>query len=72
MHDRQIGNDAALHDVAAAIELALFLAFGNVGACAGARKKGRNAGAPGADAFGKRALRIEFDLEFAGEILLRE
>ena len=35
-------------------------------------KKAGNAGAAGADALGQRALRVEFELEFAGEILLGE
>jgi len=38
----------------------------------GAGEKCRDAGAAGADALGQGALRIEFDLEFAGQILLRE
>ena len=56
MHDRQIGDDAPLHDVAAAVELALFLALGDIGAGAGAGEEGRNTGAARADAFGERAL----------------
>jgi len=35
-------------------------------------EEGRNAGAAGADALGQRALRIELDLELAGEELLGE
>ena len=72
VHDGQVGDDAALHDVALAVELALFLAFGDVGAGAGAGEEGRDAGAAGADALGERALRVELDLELAGEVLLRE
>ena len=72
VHDRQVGDDAALHDVLLAVELALFLALGDVGAGAGAGEEGRDAGAAGADALGQRALRVEFDLQFAGEVLLRE
>ena len=55
-----------------AVELALFLALGDHRPGAGAREKGRDAGAAGADALGERALRVELDLQFAGEILLRE
>ena len=72
VHDGEVGDDAALHDVLLAVELALFLALGDVGAGAGAGEEGRDARAAGADAFGERALRIEFDLEFAREILLGE
>ena len=43
-----------------------------IGAGAGPGEEGRDAGAAGADALGQRALRIEFDLQLAGEILLRE
>src|SRR4029077_14825429 len=62
----------ALHHVAFAVELALLLALGDLRAGAGAGEEGRDAGAAGADALGERALRIELDLELAGEILLRE
>src|ERR1051325_3118719 len=72
VHDRQIGDDAALHDVALAVEFALFLALGDVGAGAGAREESGNAGAAGADALGKGALRIEFDFQLAGQELRRE
>ncbi len=72
MHDRQVGDDAALHDVALAVEFALFLALGDVGAGAGAGEEGRDAGAAGADALGQRALRVELDFQFAAEILLGE
>ena len=43
MHDRQIGNDAPLHDVALAVELAFLFALGDVGAGTGAGKESRNA-----------------------------
>jgi len=36
VHDREIRDDAALHDVALAVELALLLALGDIGAGAGA------------------------------------
>ena len=72
VHDREVGDEAGLHDVALAVELALFLALGDVGADAGLGEEGRDAGAAGADALGQRALRVELDLELAGEKLLRE
>ena len=68
----EVGDDAALHDVVLAVELALLLAFADHGAGAGLGEEGRNAGAAGADALGQRALRIELDLELAGEILRGE
>src|SRR5262249_43232905 len=49
-----------------------FLALGDISARAGAGKEGGDAGTAGADALGQRALRVEFDLQFAGEILLGE
>ena len=61
-----------LHDVALAVEFAHFLALGDQGADAGLGEEGRDAGAAGADALGERALRIEFELELAGEVLLGE
>ena len=70
--DREVGDEAALHDVALAVELALLLALGDHGAGAGRGEEGRNAGAAGADALGQRALRVELDLELAGEVLLGE
>ncbi len=70
--DRQIGDEAALHDVALAVEVARVLAFGDLGADAGLGEEGGNAGAAGADALGQRALRVELDLELAGEKLLHE
>src|SRR5262245_11487287 len=72
MDNREIGDKPALHDVAFAVDLALLLALSNLrpGACAG--KERRDAGTAGADTLGERALRIELDLQFASEILLRE
>ena len=72
VHDREVGDEAALHDVVLAVELALLLALGDHGADAGLGEEGRDAGAAGADALGQRALRVELDLELAGEKLLRE
>ena len=67
MHDRDVGDEAALHHVGLAVELAHFLALGDDRADAGLGEKGRDAGAAGADALGERALRVEFELEFARE-----
>src|SRR5579884_3807593 len=67
-----VGEKAALHQVSLAVELARLLALGDDRADAGPGEKGGNAGAAGADALGERALRIEFELQLAGEILLRE
>ena len=62
----------ALHDVALTVDLALLLAFRDQRPGTGAGEECRDAGAAGANALGQGALRIEFDLELAGEILLRE
>src|SRR5262249_12802734 len=64
--------DTALHDVAAAVELTLFLALRNIGACARTREEGRNSSTSSADPFRQRTLRVEFDLKLTREILLRE
>ena len=65
-------NRPALQDVALAVELALLLALGHQRADAGLGVEGRDAGAAGADALGQRALRREFELQLAGQILLLE
>ena len=70
--DGEVGEQAALHDVFLAVELLHFLAFGDQRADAGLGVEGRDAGAAGADALGQRALRVEFELQLAGEVLLRE
>ena len=62
----------ALHHIALAVEFAHVLAFGDQRADAGLGEEGRHAGAAGADALGQRALRVELDLQFAGEKLLGE
>ena len=56
----------------AAIEFAFFFSFGNIGAGTSARKESRNSRPAGPDAFGKRPLRIEFNLKFTREVLLGE
>ena len=72
MDDGEIGEQPALHEVFLAVEFLHFLAFGDQGADAGLGVEGRNAGAAGADALGQRALRIEFEFQLAGEVLLGE
>src|SRR5688500_6298812 len=70
--DRQIGADAALQYVGLAVELLMLLALGDNGSDAGLRIETGDAGAAGAAALGKRALRAEFDLELPGQILALE
>src|SRR5262249_59382949 len=72
MDDREIGDKPALHDVKLAVDLALLLALRNLSSGAGAGEERRDAGAAGADTLGQCALRIELNLQFAREILLRE
>src|SRR5262249_58353408 len=72
MHDREVGHEPALHDAGIAVEFALLLSICDLRPGARSREECRNAGAAGADALGERALRIELDLQFAREILLRE
>ena len=72
MDDRQIGAQAALHHIGAAVEDLGGLALGDLGADPGRGEEGRHAGATGADAFGQGALRVELDFQLTGEVLLRE
>ena len=67
--DRQVGVQAAFHHIEPAIEFLLRLALGDLGAGAGGGEEGRDAGAARADAFGQRALRVELDLQVAGQVL---
>ena len=69
VHDGEVGEQAALHDVLLAVELLHFLAFGDQRADAGLGVEGRDAGAAGADALGQSSLRVELELELAGEVL---
>src|SRR3546814_5762894 len=69
LDDRQVGKDAALQDIILSIEILDFLAFGDRGADPGLGIESGNARAPCAAALGERALRTEFDLQFAGQIL---
>ena len=66
--ERDVGDEAGLHDIGLAVEVADLLALGDDRADAGAGEEGGDAGAAGADALGQRALRIEFELELAREI----
>src|SRR5260370_11287231 len=72
MDDREIGDEAALHDIVCALELALLLALRYLSPGPRSREECRNTGAARADALGQRALRIKLDLEFTREILLRK
>ena len=58
----------ALEHVHAAVDLARLLALGEVGAVAGRREEGADAGAGGADALGQVALRHQLELDLAGAI----
>ncbi|GJE44159.1 hypothetical protein AEGHOMDF_3345 [Methylobacterium soli] len=68
----EVGEEAPLHHVLRAVELAHLLALGHLGADAGLGEEGRDAGASGADALGQRALRVELDLELVGQELAGE
>jgi hypothetical protein len=70
VHDGEVGEQAALHQVFLPVEFLHFLAFGDQRADAGLGVEGRNAGAARANALGQRALRIEFEFQLAGEELL--
>ena len=68
MNQRNVGDKAGLHDIGLVVELADFLALRDYRADARAGKKSRDSGSAGADALGKRPLRVEFEFEFAREI----
>jgi hypothetical protein len=72
LDDGQVGDEAGLHDVVAAVEVADFLALGDQGADAGGGEEGRDARAARADALGQGALRVELQLQLAGQILALE
>ncbi len=65
--ESEVPTQGAFQNEMAAIEFAGFLIFGDRRAKPGRRVEGRNSGATGAQAFGKGALRIEFDLQFAAQ-----
>src|SRR5690606_31450688 len=64
-----VGDQRGLHDVVLAVELAGFLALRHNGAVAGRGEEGRDAGTAGAQALGQRALRVELQLQLAGQEL---
>ena len=72
VNDRQVGAQRPLHHIFLAVEFTHFLAFGDDRADAGLGEEGRDAGATRADALRQRALRREFQLQLAGQILLGE
>src|SRR3954447_1528993 len=72
MDDREVGEQAALHQICFAVEFLDLLAFGNQRADPGFGVEGWNTRPARSDALGERTLRIEFELQFAREILLRE
>ena len=67
-----VGDEASLHHIGLVVEVADFLALGDHRADAGAGEEGGDPRAPGADALGERALRIEFELELARKIEIGE
>ena len=72
MDDRQIGAQSALLHIQPAVEFLLRLALGDLRARPGGGEERRNPGAARADSFRQRALRVELDLQFAGQVLLGE
>ena len=70
--ERQIGFQRPLQQIKLPIELFGLFTLGDRCAHTRARIKSRDTGTTGADALGQRALRVEFDLDFALEILLLE
>src|SRR5262245_12283278 len=72
VNNGKIGDKPTLHDVAMAVEVARLFAFGDLRSHASSGEECRNPGTAGTNALGQRALRIEFDLKLAGEILLHE
>ncbi len=65
LDQREIGVDGRLEHIHAAIDLARFLALGQVRAIARGREEAADAGAGGADALGQVALRHQFQLQLA-------
>src|SRR5271166_3671312 len=67
-----VGEEPGLHQEGLVVEVADFLALGDVRAHPGAGEEGGDAGAPSADALGESALRRELELELAREIEIGE
>ena len=72
LHERDLGRDARFEHVFLAVENFRLLALGQFGAEAGARVKPRDARAARAQPLGQRALRDEFEFEFARQHLALE
>ena len=70
--EREVGDEAALHQIGLVVEVAGLLAFRDDRADAGAGEEGGDAGAARADALGQRALRVELELELARQIEVGE
>src|SRR3954470_15933154 len=70
--ESEVGAKSALEDVVASIELARFFLLGDERSVSSGRKEAGDSGTAGANAFGERALRIEFEIEFAGKHELLE
>src|SRR5690606_33491191 len=64
----EVGPDGVLEHVVAAVDAARLAAFGELGAVAGRRVEGADAGAGGADAFGEVALGHEPEFDLAGAV----
>src|SRR5690606_21983260 len=71
-HECDVGRQARLQDVRLAVDDACFLAFGDERPGTGLRVEAVDARTARANAFGERALRIEFERELAGQILALE
>src|SRR3546814_5477151 len=69
LDDGEIGGQPRLENIALAAEDFFLFAFGDDRADARARIEADDARAAGAQPLGERALRIEFELEKAGQIL---
>ena len=69
LHQRQVGGQPGFEHVGLAVDDARLLAFGDQRARAGLGVEAVDARAAGADALGERALRIEFQLQLAGQVL---
>jgi len=71
-HEREVGFERHLQHVGPAVDDARLLALGDDRVAAGLREEAADAGAAGADALGKRALRDQFDVQFPREKLALE
>src|SRR6185295_10838946 len=65
LDEREVGVDRVLEHVVAAVDMTGFLAFGEPRAERGRRVEGADPRAGGANAFGERALRHEFEIDLA-------